>query len=602
MLWFLGCLTTADEYAALRWAVLDADGDGFVDEKYSEDCTDECDCDDSDPDVNPAATEVCDGIDNDCSGGVDEGLEDYVGWFTDSDGDGYGDPLQPIVSCPVPDSAVQDAGDCDDARADINPGATEICNQTDDDCDSEEDEDVDQTWYRDDDGDGYGDDEVTVFGCEQPTGFVGEGGDCDDGTAERSPGVSEVCNNGIDDNCDDVGCELLGDLDADDLTRVTSLHDKSRFGSALALATLAGAGGDALFVGAENMQVGAERTGAVFVFLDDLAGESYTTAAASARFDGPSGSAIAGASMSSADIDLDGELELVVGAPGASLVYLLDEPSLDEDSLDATAWSVFDGSNVGMGASVVASRDGWFASSSSSVAEVALVAVAGATLDDGDATFFDGVVGAQVSVIDLDGDGAEDLVLGLPEDAGAVHVVDANAPGGDPATYSMFSLIGDAASGVGATVSSADIDLDGWEDLLVANSAGIVTVFRGPSPDSRTFDLQIIGSSGSLGSAAAACDLDVDGRVDLALGNESTDSSAGEVVVFYGPALDGASLEDSDADLRIADGEGANSMGYALHCHAFGSTERDRLVIGSPHWNDGSDLFGAAYLLTAVGL
>jgi len=68
------------------------------------------DCDDSNNNVSPAATEICDGLDNDCDGTVDEGFT----WYTDADGDGFGDDATAQASCvPVPGS-VQVGGDCDD--------------------------------------------------------------------------------------------------------------------------------------------------------------------------------------------------------------------------------------------------------------------------------------------------------------------------------------------------------------------------------------------------------------------------------------------------------------------------------------------------------
>ena len=91
----------------LPW--VDADGDGV---------TDETDCDDADPNNFPGNVEVCDGQDNDCGGDVDEGLS------TDADSDGYND----LTSCLSP-------LDCDDTNASTNPGAIEICDRQDNDCD-----------------------------------------------------------------------------------------------------------------------------------------------------------------------------------------------------------------------------------------------------------------------------------------------------------------------------------------------------------------------------------------------------------------------------------------------------------------------------------
>jgi hypothetical protein len=225
----------------------DADGDGFSW------CA--SDCDDESSDVNPGAAEVCDGVDNNCDGVVDEGTscfdddgdgvtedegdcndadssvgpgatEDYANGIdddcdgvvdygeTDDDGDGY------IVA----------AGDCNEGNPDIYPGAPETANGLDDDCDGIIDE---GTTAYDDDGDGYtevagdcddGDagvypgaaetadwvdedcdgtvDEGTSAYDDDGDGFTENGGDCDDGNAAVSPAAIEIADNGVDDDCD----------------------------------------------------------------------------------------------------------------------------------------------------------------------------------------------------------------------------------------------------------------------------------------------------------------------------------------------------------------------------------------------------------------
>ncbi len=98
------------------------------------------DCDDADGDVNPSATEVCNGLDDDCDGDTDDAdasLDTSTAdtWYEDADLDGYGDAASALLACEEPSGYTDDATDCDDRDDDVNPGATEVCNAEDDDCD-----------------------------------------------------------------------------------------------------------------------------------------------------------------------------------------------------------------------------------------------------------------------------------------------------------------------------------------------------------------------------------------------------------------------------------------------------------------------------------
>lgn len=90
-------------------ACTDADHDGFF---LEDDCGTPPDCNDLDPDVHPGSTEVCDGIDNNCDGGIDEGV--LVTFWNDSDLDTYGNLNAPIEACSAPDGYVQNYEDCND--------------------------------------------------------------------------------------------------------------------------------------------------------------------------------------------------------------------------------------------------------------------------------------------------------------------------------------------------------------------------------------------------------------------------------------------------------------------------------------------------------
>ncbi len=133
---------------ALRTLHRDQDGDGRGDptmpmtgcgepEGWVLDATD---CDDACASCFPGAEESCDGVDQDCDALVDEEVQ--RGYFRDADGDGRGLLDEYVFACALPDGYAIVAGDCDDTRASVRPGAPEVCNGLDDDCDHR----VDQTF------------------------------------------------------------------------------------------------------------------------------------------------------------------------------------------------------------------------------------------------------------------------------------------------------------------------------------------------------------------------------------------------------------------------------------------------------------------------
>ncbi len=160
------------------------------------------DCDDADATVSPAAPELCDSVDNDCDGEVDEDdAADAATWHVDLDSDGFGDPSVSHDACSAPFGYVADDTDCDDSRASVNPVGTEVCNGLDDDCDGAVDDGVQSTFWRDQDGDGHGDALRPQLACNVLSGFSAVDDDCDDTDTSVSPSATEYCNS-IDDNCD----------------------------------------------------------------------------------------------------------------------------------------------------------------------------------------------------------------------------------------------------------------------------------------------------------------------------------------------------------------------------------------------------------------
>lgn len=172
----------------------DADGDGFPSA---------VDCDDDNAEINPFATEACDGADNNCDGSIDENPVGGTEFFADLDGDGAGGSVLTITACAAPEGYVAAATDCDDLDKTAFPGAPELCDGVDNNCNSELDEGAGSvhTYFIDADGDSYGVDDETVEACALPAGYAANSFDCNDDANSAFPGAPEVCDD-IDNDCD----------------------------------------------------------------------------------------------------------------------------------------------------------------------------------------------------------------------------------------------------------------------------------------------------------------------------------------------------------------------------------------------------------------
>jgi hypothetical protein len=192
----------------------DEDGDGYAPISVGG-----TDCDDSNPAINPSAIEQCDELDNDCNGFVDDDPIDGLLWHLDADTDGYGGQLLSEEACSAPSGYVDNTDDCNDLDGAVYPGATELCNGLDDDCDGDIDDDAPaaQTWYLDNDGDGVGGLWLTQEACSMPQGYAGDSNDCDDTNAAVYPTAPELCD-GNDNDCDgSLGSDEIDD-DGDGVT------------------------------------------------------------------------------------------------------------------------------------------------------------------------------------------------------------------------------------------------------------------------------------------------------------------------------------------------------------------------------------------------
>ena len=170
------------------------------------------DCDDSASEINPEAVEVCDGVDNDCDGSADgPDAADIRDWYLDGDLDGYGAGGIILSGCNPGMGYADSSDDCDDDADHTYPGADELCDALDNDCNGSLDDGLSLvTHYMDLDEDGHGDPDITIETCAPPEGYVAAGDDCHDGSSLTYPGAIEACFDGLDNNCD-------GATDCDDL-------------------------------------------------------------------------------------------------------------------------------------------------------------------------------------------------------------------------------------------------------------------------------------------------------------------------------------------------------------------------------------------------
>ncbi len=201
------CFSTATGQAVTFY--VDADGDGYGSATESSYCgppttgyaLETGDCDDTVAEANPAGTEVCDGIDNDCNDEIDEGVKTV--FYLDEDGDGYGQTDSATEACEAPADYAQAPDDCNDQDPEINPAADEVCDGIDNDCNDEIDDGLPSyTVYVDEDRDGYGTGDPATD-CMVADGYSETPGDCDDSLPDVNPGQLEACD-GLDTDCDGI--------------------------------------------------------------------------------------------------------------------------------------------------------------------------------------------------------------------------------------------------------------------------------------------------------------------------------------------------------------------------------------------------------------
>ena len=553
----------------------DADGDGWGnDEVTTSACTvpsgyaeQAGDCDDTDGHVHPNLGEICDEIDQDCDGEIDE---DPVGegsdYHADVDGDGFGDAYTAVYACEQPSGYVEDDSDCNDTEAAINPDAVDECGDdadgVDDDCDGIVDNLDDAVeYYLDADGDGYGDDGRATVACAgEPSGYATDASDCDDGDSATNPGAAEQCGNGVDDDCDDLlDCE---DDDCDGVlpcSLALADADAELIGEAAADQAglvVAGAGyvdGDAyadILVAAPTEDSNGSDAGAAYLIYGPVSG-SMDLSAADAKFLGEAAGDQAGTGIAWAgDFDGDGYDDVVVGAPT--------NDGLGTDS--GHAYLLF--------GPVTGTVD-------LAMADLLMV---GSAADD--------AAGGSVACVgDTNGDGMDDLLIGATgrdgtgTDEGAAYLVLGGSDGSLLLRNADAILTGESTDDLagGAVAWAGDTDGDGYDDMLVGaegrsssvTDAGVVYLVPGPllgevSLSAATARVSGVGTSDGLYLAAAG-DMDGDGTMDLLVGvagDDTVASNAGAVHVLLGPVS--GSVNVGAADGSLYGGDASSYLGASL--------------------------------------
>ncbi len=557
-----------------------------------------------------------------------EGCEESV-WWLDADGDGFGGE-DGVLDCQQPAGFVEAFGDCDDQDASVNPAASEVCDEKNNDCDARVDEDAPgaREWYLDGDGDGYGLRSRSVESCSTLPGYASLAGDCDDDDRAVNPEALEVCD-GVDNDCD-------GSVDLAAVDRGTWYEDGDGDGygdedepvSACTqpAGTAAGeadgvpfdcddansrihpAAEDTCGDGLDNDCDGA--IGADCVDAGDRALADLEALRWSGAGDG-AGAAVAGVG------NIDGEEggELLVAAPDADRAWLVSGPGGGD--LAGAAASLFGPEGSGAGASAAGvgdlDRDGYGelligGPSADGGAAWLLSGPLSGEIDLGEAVSFSGGSGRLGIAVAGGGDLSGDLLvdLAVADDraeslAGAAYVfygpVTASADIADADAVLTGAQPGDRAGrslqGVG------DISGDGVADALVGapgfdGERGAALLVFGPvsgvmslaDADATLSGVEARDSAG--GAVAAAGDLDGDGAADLLVGGAGADA----IYLVAGPVTGDLALAEARA---VLDGGGDAGLGAALTSVDFDGDGLWDLFAGAASDAAGGEDAGAVY-------